>query len=70
MPLDKSRKFGEVHGIAKCSFEQDGKFFNLKGYEVDVLGRVIEVEPEAEPKRRGRPKKILNVQDKAETVDV
>lgn len=40
--LNKKKPYGEVHGNAAHAFEQDGKYFNAQGVEVDESGKVIE----------------------------
>lgn len=41
MRLDKSKPFGEVYGPAKYRYEQNGRYFDADGNEVDGDGRPV-----------------------------
>jgi extradiol dioxygenase family protein len=44
--LDKSRPFGEVFGMARVCFAQDGAYFDFDGREVvDEAGKAPDTEP-------------------------
>jgi hypothetical protein len=45
--LDRSRPFGEVHGLGGAVYEQDGQYFNAAGNPAVI--RSIEDEPEIIP---------------------
>lgn len=41
--LDRTRPFGVVSGIASHKYEQDGKYFDKDGNEVDEKGNILSV---------------------------
>lgn len=56
--LDRSRDFAEIHGAPSgVKYEQDGRCFNLRGEEVDVMGRPVRIET---PKPESKPSEELD----------
>lgn len=61
--LDKTRPYGTIEPLFKgARYEQDHKYFDSQGNEIDVSEVVTEVKEDAievtieKPKKRGRPR--------------
>lgn len=53
MRLNRDRPYGQVFGLGGVQWQQDGRYFNFGGAEVDENGASVGVEPE--PVKAGRP---------------
>jgi acetyl-CoA carboxylase carboxyltransferase component len=70
-PLDETRPYGVVHGLASHRYEQDGKRFNIHKRRMATASELkeeVEEQKKAEAAERARQQEMIKLAEKREAI--